>query len=258
MNRNRRVTGGQIFLVFARALLVPLSFFILFNFMAVLMYHKLEGVDWIEALYWITHPHAIDFHGPVKRVTRLFAIFVYTGVFFFQVWFAERVLITLFGQKRSEIWGRLMNRIRIQRLNNHFIVCGYGQVGRTVVDQLQKAGLDFVLIEFDESLVRELVREGIPVIASDARRRNILTEAGTERARGICVVIDNDADNLYITIPARMLNPDIWIASRAGNLRYAEALKGAGANEVFIPEYEGGLMLFRMIERLVGLRARLE
>lgn len=258
MAGQRNVSGFQVILIFGKALLLPFFYFILFNLFAVFVYHHLENIDWVEALYWITHPHAIDFHAPVRKTTKLFAIVVYTGVFFFQVWFAERVLVTLFGQKRTEIWGRFMNRIKVQQMKDHFIVCGYGQVGRTVVDQLQKADIPFVLVEFDASLVRELIREGIPVVDGDARRRDILQEAGIERARGICIVIDNDADNLYITITARMLNPDIWIASRAGNLRYAEALKGAGAHEVFIPEYEGGLMLFRMIERVVGLRARLE
>lgn len=61
---------------------------------------------------------------------------------------------------------------------------------------------------------------------------------------------------MYITITARLLNPNIYIISRAGHLRYAEALRGAGANEVFIPEYEGGLIVWRSIERLVGPTGR--
>jgi voltage-gated potassium channel len=102
------------------------------------------------------------------------------------------------------------------------------------------------------------LKEGLPVIHGDARRRDVLLQAGIQRARGIAVVIDNDADTLYITITARLLNPNIYIISRAGNLRYAEALRGAGANEVFIPEYEGGLIVWRAIERLVGPTGRLE
>jgi voltage-gated potassium channel len=73
--------------------------------------------------------------------------------------------------------------------------------------------------------------------------------AGILRARGICIVIDNDADNLYITVTARSLNPSLKIITRAGHQRYAQAMRSSGADEVVIPEYEGGLMTGRMIER---------
>jgi voltage-gated potassium channel len=73
--------------------------------------------------------------------------------------------------------------------------------------------------------------------------------AGIAQAQGICIVIDNDADNLYITVTARSLNPNLKIITRAGQQRYAEAIRNSGANEVIIPEYEGGLMAGRMTEK---------
>ncbi len=243
---------------FIRALMLPFVTLIAFHAVVATVYVGLEGISWLEAVYWVTHPHAIDLRGHVRPVTRAVAIFVYASVFFFQVWFAERVLVTLFGHGGLELWSRLMSETKIEQMRDHFIICGYGQVGRTVVDQLQKASLPFVLIELDEGLYKELLKEGLPVIHGDARRRDVLLQAGIQRARGIAIVIDNDADTLYITITARLLNPNIYIISRAGNLRYAEALRGAGANEVFIPEYEGGLIVWRSIERLVGPTGRLE
>jgi voltage-gated potassium channel len=101
----------------------------------------------------------------------------------------------------------------------------------------------------NESIVKELLREGLNVIQGDARRRSVLLSAGIEQAKFICTLIDNDADNLYITITAKMLNPKIKVISRAGNLRYAEAMKGAGADEVVVPEYEGGMVVGRIISR---------
>jgi len=74
-------------------------------------------------------------------------------------------------------------------------------------------------------------------------------QAGIERARGICVVIDNDADNLYITVTARSLNSKLKIITLAGQQRYANAIRSSGADEVIIPEYEGGLMTGRMIQK---------
>jgi len=87
------------------------------------------------------------------------------------------------------------------------------------------------------------------VIQGDAKRHDILQTAGIHRARGICIVIDNDADNLYITVTARSMNSELKIIPRAGQQRYAQAIRSSGADEVILPEYEGGLMTGRMIER---------
>jgi voltage-gated potassium channel len=143
----------------------------------------------------------------------------------------------------------MVNEVNIDRLHDHFIICGYGQVGRTVVDQLQRFDIPFVLIETNEGLYRELLNDKTPVIQGDAKRHDVLLEAGIERARGICIVIDNDADNLYITVTARSLNSKIKIITRAGQQRYANAIRSSGADEVIIPEYEGGLMTGRMIQK---------
>jgi voltage-gated potassium channel len=106
-----------------------------------------------------------------------------------------------------------------------------------------------VLIETNEGLCRELLKEKVLAIQGDAKRHDVLQSAGIERARGVCIVIDNDADNLYITVTAKALNPKARIITRAGQSRYAQAMRNSGADEVIIPEYEGGLMTGRMIAK---------
>ena len=96
------------------------------------------------------------------------------------------------------------------------------------------------------------------MILGDAQRHDVLKKAGIGRARGICIAIDNDAVNLYITVTARALNSEAKIITRAGQQRYAEAIRNSGADEVIIPEYEGGLMAGRMIEKYYPIRKRLE
>jgi voltage-gated potassium channel len=98
------------------------------------------------------------------------------------------------------------------------------------------------------------LKEGVLVIRGDAKRHSVLQAAGIERARGICIAIDNDADNLYITITAKSLNPKLIVITRAGQQRYAQAMRNSGADEVIIPEYEGGLVAGRMIERYAVLQ----
>lgn len=152
----------------------------------------------------------------------------------------------------------MVNDVSIEKLRDHFIICGYGQVGRTVVDQLNRLKIPFVLIETNEGLCRELLKEKVLSIQGDAKRHDVLQSAGIERARGVCIVIDNDADNLYITVTARSLNAKAKIITRAGQQRYATAIRNSGADEVIIPEYEGGMMTGRMIQRYYPVAVKLQ
>ncbi|HVI10841.1 MAG TPA: NAD(P)-binding protein [Candidatus Binatia bacterium] len=238
----------RILLLFLRRLWLPVVVFAGFSLMCVLVYRRLEGVGWLDALFWMIHPHAIE-PQRVHNATKAFSMFVYLGVFAFQIWVAERVLVTIFNRQGMEAWRNMVNDVSIDRLRDHFIICGYGQVGRTVVDQLNRLKIPFVLIENNEGICRELIKEKVLNIQGDAKRHDVLQSAGIERARGVCIVIDNDADNLYITVTAKSLNPKARIITRAGQSRYAQAMRNSGADEVIIPEYEGGLMTGRMIAK---------
>src|SRR5580692_4650076 len=226
----------RILLLFLRRLWLPLVVFAGFSLVCVLVYRRLEGLNWQDALFWMIQPHAIDARR-VHNATKLFSIFVYAGVFGFQIWVAERVAVTIFNRQGMEAWRTMVNDVSIDRLRDHFIICGYGQVGRTVVDQLNRLKIPFVLID------------KVLTIQGDAKRHDVLQSAGVEHARGVCIVIDNDADNLYITVTAKALNPKARIITRAGQSRYAQAMRNSGADEVIIPEYEGGLMTGRMIAK---------
>lgn len=239
---------ARIVLVFIRRLWLPILVLAAFLGVCVVFYTRVEGLRPLDALFWVIHPHSIEYRA-AHRSTKIFSIFVYAGVFALQIWIAERVLVTIFSRHGVEAWRTMVNEVNVDRLRDHFIICGYGQVGRTVVDQLQRLEIPFVLIETNEGLYRELLNDKIPVIQGDAKRHDILMQAGIERARGICIVIDNDADNLYITVTARSLNPKVKIITRAGQQRYANAIRSSGADEVIIPEYEGGLMTGRMIQK---------
>ena len=102
------------------------------------VYMRLEGLRWQDALFWILNPHAIDCH-TVHNSTKFLTLFVFMGVFAFQVWIAERVAVTIFSRHGTEVWKSLVNEISLEKVKGHFIICGicgYGQVGRTVMDLL--------------------------------------------------------------------------------------------------------------------------
>ena len=237
-----------VLIVFLRRLWLPVLLFAAFIVLCVGVYSKLEGIRWQDALFWIFHPHSIHYD-KVRDPTKFFSLLVYIGVFAFQIWVAERILVTIFRKQGREAWKLMINDANLEKMRDHFIICGYGQVGRTVVDQLDRLKIPFVLIETNEGLYHQLLQEGMPVVHGDSKRHDTLRKAGIERARGICIVIDNDADNLYITVTAKSMNPKLRIITRAGQQRYAQAMRNSGADEVIIPEHEGGLMVGRMIEK---------
>jgi voltage-gated potassium channel len=238
-------------LIVVRRLVVPFAVFVVFVLASVLVYRRLEHLSFSDALFWFVHPHAIEY-SRVKTATKYFSMLVSLGTFAFEIWFAERILLTFLGQQGREVWKSMMNEMNLERIRDHFIICGYGQVGRTVIEQLNKARIRFVLIETNEGLYRQLLQEGALVIQGDAKRHTVLQEAGIERARGLCVVIDNDADNLYITITAKALNPRLRIITRAGQERYAAAMRTSGADAVVIPEFEGGKLAGQLVEKFAS------
>jgi voltage-gated potassium channel len=245
-----RVTIFDVARILAKRLLLPLVSLTGFLLLCAGGYVLLARISWVDAFFWIIHPHAID-ATRVHNGTKLFSIGVYVGVFFFEVWIAERVLVSLFHPEGGGVWRSMMIEVAIQNTRNHYILCGYGQVGRTVVEQLRKAKMPFILIESNEGLYRQLFSEGMLVIHGDAKRHSVLEAAGIKRALGICALIDNDADNLYITITAKTLNPKLRVITRAGQERYAQAMRSSGADEVVIPEYEGGVVIGRLISERV-------
>jgi len=250
--RIRTANGLLLFdravLVFVRRLIGPFLLFLLFILVCVLAYMRLERLRFADAVFWVAHPHAIEYL-QVRTATKYFSLVVGIGIFAFEIWFAERILLTFIGHQGREVWKSMINEMNLERVRDHFIICGYGQVGRTVIDQLNRAQIPYVLIETNEGLYRQLLHEGALVLHGDAKRHTVLQDAGIARARGLCVVIDNDADNLYITVTAKALNPKLKVITRAGQERYAEAMRTSGADAVIIPEFEGGKLAGELIQK---------
>jgi voltage-gated potassium channel len=250
--RSKRPTRFLLFdravLIVVRRLIGPFLLFLIFILFCAATYMRLEHLRFSDALFWIAHPHAIEYQH-ARTGTKYFSLIVAIGIFAFEIWFAERILLTFVGHQGREVWKSMLNEMNLERVRDHFIICGYGQVGRTVIEQLNRAKIPYVLIETNEGLYRQLLHEGTLVLNGDAKRHSVLQEAGIERARGLCVVIDNDADNLYITVTAKALNPKLKVITRAGQERYAEAMRTSGADEVVIPEYEGGKLAGQLIQK---------
>lgn len=129
---------------------------------------------------------------------------------------------------------------KIKNLNQHYIVCGYGRMGRQIVSDLRARNEPFIVIDSSPDLESFLLETETPYIIGSAMDDEILLEAGIERARGIVSALSNDASNVMTVLSARELNPKIYIVARVVRGESESKVRRAGANEVINPYQIGG------------------
>jgi voltage-gated potassium channel len=137
----------------------------------------------------------------------------------------------------------------VAELRRHFILCGYGRVGSTVARELAHAGDRFVVVDINPASLTTAERDGYLVVIGDATSDAILVEAGIERARGLITTIDSDANNVYVTLSARALNPGLFIVARANETGSEAKLMQAGADRVVSPYSRAGRQIAELAVR---------
>jgi voltage-gated potassium channel len=135
----------------------------------------------------------------------------------------------------------------IERLTDHYIICGYGRVGQRVADEFRAAAERYVVLDMSEIAVAAAKEHGDLFVHGDATDDDDLARAGLELAKGIVVASDNDADNLYITLSARSARPDIQIVARASDEDAEKKLKLAGADRVVLPYSAAGRTMANLV-----------
>jgi voltage-gated potassium channel len=137
----------------------------------------------------------------------------------------------------------------IQRVHDHFIICGYGRVGRRVGDEFRAAGVPYVVLDYSDDAVAAAKAANDLIIQGNATEDEDLHRAGLERAKGLVAASDDDADNLYIALSARAARPDLQIVARASDEDAERKLKLAGANRVVLPYAAAGRTLAALVLR---------
>ena len=144
------------------------------------------------------------------------------------------------------VLGRRRNQRRIDSLSDHYIVCGYGRVGRQVARDLRAAGADYVIVDDNPEHRHVETEVGIRIIRAQPSDDEALRNAGIERARAIVACVDSDAENIFITLTARDLRPDIAIVARASSEDSERKLRRAGADRVISPYKTSGTEMARL------------
>ncbi len=174
------------------------------------------------------------------RIFNSFVIIFGVSLMFFAIGAVTQSVIEL---ELREIFGRRRTKRMIDKLENHYIVCGFGRVGRSAARELQRAGVPFVVIDRNPEKVERAIRAGMLALTADSTRDESLTEAGVTRAKGLIAALASDADNLFVILSAKTLNPMLSVAARAGEEGAEEKLRRAGADTVFAPYSNAGQLL---------------
>ncbi|MCM8596016.1 TrkA family potassium uptake protein [Accumulibacter sp.] len=208
-----------------------------------------DDATWSDSLYMtlitistVGYGEIVPLHGIEDRLfAGLIAIsglgaltFLFTTL---SVFFLEKDLDYSLRRRRMEK--------RIQKLRQHFVICGFGRVGRSVGRELQNTGRHFVAIDIEEQRFEENLEKypGLLYLQGDASDDDLLDAADIEDARGLFAVTGDDSRNLMIIITARQLNPGLRIVARAQELRNVEKMRKAGADAVISPDFTGGIRL---------------
>jgi len=180
------------------------------------------------------------------RIFNSFLIFFGVTVMFFAIGAMTQSLIEL---ELGEYFGRRRTRRMIQKLDQHFIICGYGRVGRNAAGELQRSGVPFVVVDLQPERVEKAMLAGMLAVVADATRDETLHSVGIERARGLIAALATDADNLFVILSAKNLNRQLYVATRAGEEEAEEKLRRAGADAVFAPYTTAGYRLAQAVLR---------
>lgn len=214
-------------------------------------YQLIEGWNFLDALYMtiITlttvgyrEVHELSSSGMIFTMVLLL---VGVGTFLYALSAGAKIILE---GELQELFGRKRLEKKIKELKGHYIVCGYGRMGKIICRELKAKHVPFVAIERNGDFLNNR-SDDLLGISGDATNDDTLREAGIERAKGLISVLPNDALNLYVVLSARELNPDLHIVARAGEEGSENKLLRAGANKVVSPYQIGGLRIAHTILR---------
>ena len=208
--------------------------------LGTVVFHLLEGWSILDSLYVTAQTVTTVGFGdltprtPAGRAFAIVFMMVSVGLVLYALTstvqsIVHSELITTYGRNR-----------KMSKLRDHFIICGAGRVGSHLMRSLRAANGTFLVIESDAAKAEALTDLGVAVLVRDATLEESLRDAGVEHARGLAACLADDADNVYVVLTARDLNPKLHIVARAAEEQAESKLLRAGANRVVAPTIIGG------------------
>lgn len=212
----------------------------------------IEGWGFLDALYMTVITLATVGYGEVHSISaagRIFTlVLILLGVGYFLYVVGNIIQFLVEGRIRL-VLGRHKLDKQINRLKNHYIICGYGRMGRELAGLLIQRYLNLVVIERNEKRAEIMNSDGILYLIGQATDKEMLIRAGIQRAQGFITAVGTDADNVFLVLIARQMNPQIHIVARAIQNATKETLMAAGANRVISPYTSGARLMSHAVLR---------
>jgi len=207
-----------------------------------------SAIDFLQCLYMtvistftVGYGEAIPIVTPADKIYTMIVIVLGLGTMGYGV--SQMTAFFVEGELHGILARRKMDK-RIAAMKDHFIVCGTGEVGHYVIEELISTKRPFIAVDTDEEHLKK-VSEGrsFPYIIGDATDEAVLASAGIKEAAGIVCALQHDRDNLVLAMTCRMNNPKIRIVAKSHDVNLSQRLKNAGADSVVSPQFIGGMRL---------------
>lgn len=213
-------------------------------------YSKIEGLNWLDALYMtLITISTVGFREvtPLSTAGKIWTmglIISGIGIIFYTA--SSTIEFMVEGHLSGLLEKRRLKKMR-EKLKNHTIICGYGRVGKQVAREMAERNHPFIVIEIAKEKVADAQEKAILVLNGDATKEEVLLEAGLMRARYLVVALDSDAQNIFVVLAAKQLNPELSIIARANEEEAEALLLKAGASHVVSPALIGGRKIASVI-----------
>jgi voltage-gated potassium channel len=226
-----------------RRFIIIVSALVIIVSIGVIGYEIIEGWSFIDALYMTVITLSTVGYGEVHHLStagRIFSIVLIISGVGAMLYTLTTIVQYILEGGFGDILGRRRMKEKIASLKRHVILCGYGKVGHEVARVFESEGTPFIIVEMDQATVSRAVENGYLCIQGNATSDDVLKEAGIERARALVAALGSDADNLYITLSAKEMRPDLFIVARASTEESEPKLLRAGADRIMSPYRIGG------------------
>jgi len=218
----------------------------------VVGFHLIDGYPFFDAFYMTLITLTTVGYGEIHplslggRIFNSFLIFFGVTTIFIAIGAMTQTIIEL---ELADFIDKRRNKRMIDKLNNHFIICGFGRVGRGAAQELLHAQVPFVVVDLKPERAEQAIASGMLAVAADSTRDEVLRQVGVERARGLVAALSSDADNLFVLLSAKGLNPSLYVAARAAEEGAEQKMRRAGADAVFAPYAMAGHRLAQFLLR---------